>query len=98
MNIPNKVKIGYKDYTVNKVDGEVTEGNTVCYGVIHYDDGIIDISKKYSEDQQKCALIHECIHGIDDVFDIGLSEKQTEKMGKGLYGFMKDNPNIFNDK
>ena len=95
MNIPDKVKIGFKDYKVNKVDGEVTEGNIVCYGVIHFDDGFIDISKKCSEDMQECALIHECVHGIDDIFDIDLSEEQIKKLGKGIYSFIKDNPQLF---
>lgn len=95
MNIPDKVKIGFKNYEVNMVDGDVTEGNSVCYGVIHFDDGIIDISKKYSRDMQECSLIHECVHGIDDIFGIDLSEDQIIKLGKGIYGFIKDNPQLF---
>jgi hypothetical protein len=95
MNIPDKVKIGYKDFKINKVDGEVIEDDEICYGVIYNDKGFINISGKYSEDLQKCTVIHECIHGIDNVFDIGLKEEQVEKLAKGLYGFIKDNPEVF---
>lgn len=34
MNIPNKVKIGYKDYKVNLQDGNLVNENQVCYGTI----------------------------------------------------------------
>ncbi|MDF2805021.1 MAG: hypothetical protein K0S61_4926 [Anaerocolumna sp.] len=98
MNIPESVKIGFKDYKINKVDGDVIDGTAVCYGNIKFDDGIINIANKYSTDQVNCTLFHEVIHGIDDNFDIGLSEEQTQKLGKGLYGFIKDNPLIFKDK
>lgn len=97
MNIPESVKIGYKDYKINKSDNDVISDNTVCYGEIQYDNGVINISKKHSEDQVNCALIHECVHGIDDIFDVGLSEEQITKLGKGLYGFIKDNPSLFSN-
>ena len=49
----------------------------------------------HSEDQQKCTFIHECLHGIDDVFEIGLDEEQVRKTAKGIYTFMRDNPDLF---
>lgn len=95
MNIPDKVKIGYKDYEVKKIAGKVMDNDTVCYGVIHYNDGLIQISTIYSDDQQKCAFVHEALHGIDDIFDIGLEERQVQQLAKGLYQVIKDNPDIF---
>lgn len=94
-NIPDKVKIGFKDYKVNKVGHEVISDNQVCYGEIQYDNGVINLSTINSKDMQNCALIHECVHGIDDIFDIGLSEDKIIKLGKGMYEFIKDNPQIF---
>lgn len=95
LNIPDKVKIGFKDYKVNKIDHEVISDNQVCYGEIQYDNGIINLSTINSKDMKNCALIHECVHGIDDIFDIGLSEEQVTKLGKAMYTFIKDNPQIF---
>lgn len=97
MNIPIKVKIGFKDYEVKKIDGVVADGNSVCYGTINYDDGDINLSTNYSQDQQKWTFIHECVHGIDDMVETELTEDQTRKFAKGLYGFIKDNPGIFKD-
>jgi len=95
MNMPSEVKIGYKTYKVNIIDGNVVDGNKVCYGIIKYDDGDINISNLYSKDQQECTVIHECLHGIDDIVEAELSEEQIRRISKGLYAFIKDNPEIF---
>ena len=95
MNIPKTVKIGFKDYNVTIVDGKVIQDNKICYGTIEYDHGDINISNEASDDLQKCAFIHECVHGIDDLVETGITEEQTRKFAKGLYSFIKDNPNIF---
>ncbi len=95
MNIPEKIKIGYKDYEVKKVNDKLFDNDTLCYGVIHYNVGLIEISSIYSEDTQKCALLHEILHGIDDIFDIGLHEEHIVKLAKGLYQVIKENPEVF---
>lgn len=97
MNITDKVKIGYKDFKVNLVKDNVVDENKVCYGNIEYDNGNINLSMLYSEDQQKCTFMHECIHGIDDIFEVGLEEDQVRKLAKGIYQFIKDNPEIFKE-
>ena len=98
MNIPSKVKIGYKDYTVNKIDNTVVADNQVCYGNIDFDEGIITISTLYHEDQQKCTFIHECLHGIDEIVEAKLTEDQVRLISKGLYDFIKINPEVFETK
>lgn len=95
MNMPEVVKIGYKDYRVNKVNDNVVYENKVCYGNIEYDKGEINISTLYSEDQQKCTFIHECLHGIDDIVEANLTEDQVRLIAKGLYDFIKLNTNMF---
>ena len=97
MNIPEKVKIGFKTYEIKKINDDVIADSKVCYGSIQYNDGIVNISTLHSEDLQKCTLIHECIHGIDDIFDIGLEEEQVVQLGKGIYQFVIDNPGMFKD-
>lgn len=97
MKVPKEVKIGYKTIKVNMVDGHVIDGNKVCYGNIEYDNGNINISSLYSEDQQKCTFVHECVHGIDDIMETNLSEEQVRKISKGIYSLIKDNPMIFSN-
>ena len=95
MNIPSKVKIAYNDYDVIIVDGHIVDDNKSCYGNIEYGKSKINLSNLYSQDIQKCTLIHECLHGIDDIVEADLTEVQVNLMAKGLYTFIKDNPSIF---
>ncbi|MBE6067756.1 MAG: hypothetical protein E7211_08700 [Clostridium lundense] len=97
MNIPGIIKIGYKTFVVNMIDKEVIDGSKVCYGNIQYDNGEINISTIYSEDQQKCTFIHECLHGIDDIMEANLQEEQVRKIAKGLYQLIKHNPDMFHE-
>ena len=95
IKIPNRVKIGYKDYDVMIVAGKVIQDNKICYGTIECDLGNINISNESSDDLQKCAFIHECLHGIDEITEAGLTENQVRLIGKGLYSYIKDNPSMF---
>lgn len=95
MIIPEMVIIGYKTFNVNLIDKEVIDDNKVYYGNIQYDNGNINISTLYSDDQQKCTFIHECIHGIDEIIETNLDEEQIRKISKGIYTFIKENEDIF---
>lgn len=39
--------------------------------------------------------MHETIHAIDEMFQIGLEEKQVEQFGVGIYNLIRDNPEMF---
>jgi len=94
MNIPKTVKIGYKNYLVKEVE-HLDDDERLLYGQILYNDEVISLSKKYPENQMKCTLVHEIIHGIDDLMGVGLQEDLVEKLAKGLYQVIQDNPDMF---
>ena len=93
--MPDRVKIGFKDYIVTRINDNVVSYNKVCYGAINFNNCEINISTLYSDDIQKCTLIHEIIHGIDDIYMLDLKEEQVEQLAKGLYAFIKDNSDMF---
>ena len=35
------------------------------------------------------------IHALDEMYGIGLKEKQVEKLGNAFYMLQKDNPELF---
>ena len=94
MNIPDNVNIAYKDYSVEIVDNL---HDNVCdlYGQIHYLPEKIYLNSEASEEQKKATLVHEIIHGLDDMYNIGLKEKQVEKLGNAFYMLIRDNPDMF---
>ena len=94
MKIPTTVKIGYKDYAIEQLNN-LDDGSVLLYGQIHYNKEVIELQKTYTHNQKLCTLIHEIIHGVDDMNDIGLKENQVIKLAKGLYQVIKDNPEMF---
>jgi len=95
VNITEKVKIGFKDYKVIQAPGPLVNDNSLVYGYIEYDNGEIHIANDHSIDTDNNTFVHECLHGIDDVVGIGLTEEQVNKLAGGVYAWIKDNPDIF---
>ena len=60
-------------------------------GKIEYNDNIIYLSNRYSNDTSNEGLVHEVIHGRDDMYGIGFTEEQVNGLGKGIYTVLKDN-------
>ena len=55
----------------------------------------IEIKKTMIESMRQEVLLHEVIHGLSDIFAIGLSEEQVTGLAAGLYAFVLDNPEVF---
>ncbi|MDF2485842.1 MAG: hypothetical protein K0R46_2010 [Herbinix sp.] len=94
MNIPENIKVGYKDYKVVKVNN-LDDGTNLLFGEVTYVDEVIKLANKYPENQMKLTLIHELVHAVDDMLGIDLKEEQVVKLGTGLYQVIKDNPDMF---
>ena len=67
--------------------------NAIAY--IDFNNQIIKIDANYTIEMQKAALLHEVIHGVSYGYNVGLSEEQVEKLARGLYATLKDNPNYY---
>lgn len=94
MNIPKAVKILYKTYEVEQKEN-IHDGQDDLYGQIHYLPEKIILNSESSENQKRATLIHECIHGMDEMYRIDLKEEQVEKLGNALYMLINDNPQMF---
>lgn len=98
MNIPDKVKIGGFNYVVTKKP-RVNKSNIDVDGEIFYDQGEIVLRSNMEQAQEyiEMVFIHECVHGI--LYSMGLDqtdEDLTDRLGKGIHAFIKDNPKVFN--
>ena len=97
MNIPGKIKIGWKEYRVEKVDKEciLTVDSGTCYGEIEYGECLIRLNSNNTDEQNQATLIHECLHGISEMYTLDMSEDLVTKLANAIYTTIKDNPNIF---
>jgi len=90
VKIPKKVKIGPYDYTVERFP-QVVKGGDVYYGRCFKDQCRIEIATSHPAQIIDVALMHEYLHGIDEVYDVGLEESQVDRLATGIMAFLKDN-------
>lgn len=89
----DKVKIGWKEYGVKLVETQQTlkSGAKECYGEIFYDEKVIHINKSYDVEQQEETLIHEVLHGIEEMYSLELGEETVTRLAQAMYTVLKDN-------
>lgn len=94
MVIPKKVRILYKEYDIEP-QKNLHDAEGDLYGQIQYLPQKIYLNPDAPEEQQKATLVHELVHGLDEMYGIGLKEKQVERLGNALYMLIRDNPGLF---
>jgi hypothetical protein len=100
MNIPDKVRIGGMDYEI-KYEARLNDGSQLLCGQIDYNNTIIKLAPNLQSNQNECqTLLHEIIHGIVHHFELEIDgdEDTVDKLAKGLYMVISDNPDMFLEK
>lgn len=96
MNIPNTIRISGHDIQVEVKEYVLDGKQEACSGMAYLLQDRIEVALKWngvqvSDDAKGETFIHEVIHHIDSKYYIGLKEKQVEKLGSGMYAFLRDN-------
>lgn len=97
MIIPDSAQILYKKYTVGFNSNMRNDKGDLLYGQIDHIEQLIMLNEAAGIEQQKATLMHEMVHGLDELYGIGLKEKQVEKLGVALYMLVRDNPGMFTE-
>jgi len=99
MNIPEKVKIGWREYTITQGEHRSDDCGNDVLGSIAYERNEIFIYENQNHDNKAVTLLHEIIHGIfflsgraDDM----RNEPLIECLSENLYQVIKENPEMFN--
>ena len=97
MNIPDKIKIGYREYKLEEWKQTVASANE-AQGQFFAKEGIIGYT---AEEKGVChanTLIHECLHAIIYQWNMDLEEKVEESvvngLANGLTTIFVDNPKL----
>lgn len=98
MIIPDTVDILYKKYKVCRGSNMRDDKGNLLYGQIDTIEQLITLNETAGSEQQKATLVHEIVHGLDELYGIGLKEKQVEKLGTALYMLIRDNPKLFTEE
>lgn len=97
MKIPEKIRVAGVDYSV-RYEERLNNGAQLAYGHIDYEKALIRIDSELKEHQGKCqTLLHEMLHGVAKHFDLEIEsdEDTIDKLAKGLYMIIADNPDMF---
>lgn len=93
MNIPEKLKVGGKTYTVGTTDRLVLGSD--YGGEIIYTDLEIHL-RPMAPEQMEATFLHEMVHAIFDHLGVkDHDEIQVDSLAQALHMIIKDNPGMF---
>ena len=94
--IPEKIKIGYKEYRLEKWKQTVASANE-AQGQFYAKEGIIGYTDDEKGDSHANTLLHEIIHAIVYQWNIDVGEKEetiVNGLTNGLTTVLVDNPKL----
>lgn len=97
MNIPEVIRIGGVDYSIIYKEN-LNTGGQLALGFCDFDNAKIELASNLQGEQGiKQTFIHEILHAICNHFELELNsdEDSIDKLAKGLYMVIKDNPDLF---
>ncbi|MFV0351213.1 MAG: hypothetical protein ACK5JF_02730 [Oscillospiraceae bacterium] len=94
MNIPNRLKVGGKTYTVEQTEqisiGENYLGETI------YTDLAIRLLPSMANGMLEVTFLHEMLHAIfNHLGYVNHNEKKIDELANALHMVIVDNPDIF---
>jgi hypothetical protein len=92
VRIPDKVLIGPYTYAVERgCEILLNEDKEELIGKIDHDLLIIRLWGDAPPEVEEAAFLHEVIHAIDELCQMGLDEKHIKVLAPMLYAFLRDN-------
>jgi hypothetical protein len=86
---PASLKIVGRDISVELLD--VMDDRV---GEMDHNTNTIRITKGQQQLTEADTLLHECLHSIDECFQLKLSERQVYCLAVGVLALLKDNPEM----
>ena len=97
MERPEKIKIGYREYTLEEWKQTVASANE-AQGQFFAKEGVIGYTSEETGVSHANTLIHECLHAIIYQWNMDLDEKVEELvvngLANGLTTIFVDNPKL----
>lgn len=87
--IPTSLKIIGRNYKI-----ELIEEFPDSLGETHTEAALIKIRAGQLLYDEADTLIHECLHALDERFQLNLTERQIYCTTVGLLSLLQDNPNL----
>jgi hypothetical protein len=96
--LPSSVKIGFRNYTINELKENAFNDEGEALLGRHDWKGVIEINPHFQPEEVVNSFIHEILHGIVDVYNIGIDKEAEElyvrQLANPLTALLKDNPDL----
>ena len=89
MPLPKVVRVLGRDVPVVVVDDM-----PMSFGEYDYETQIVRIQAGQQPAFEADTLLHELIHAVDDVMQLGMKERQVHCVAAGLIALIRDNPTL----
>jgi Zn-dependent peptidase ImmA (M78 family) len=97
MKIPKKINLCGHTYEVIYKKQILMDGRE-CYGLCDIDKHVIYLKTGMAETQRMDVLLHECIHAIEGIFGLNLTETAVNNLAIGLLSLIRENKLNFLEK
>jgi len=97
MRIPEKIKIGGKDFKIEHDTTIVTDEGYACRGRSRAAMQLIQLNPGYPQQTIDCTLLHEILEALNTNTEIGLEHRQISQLEEHLYQVLKDNKLHFDE-
>lgn len=93
--LPESLKIGYADWTVDTESTAPVSEETIVFGLCEKATHTIKYFRGYNDNHLRNTVLHEVLHAIWDAH--GLSDEEPEEtvvssLANGLQAVLRDNP------
>ena len=90
MKIPSKIKVGAYTYEV-QYKKLIKDRGIEHWGTCNREKHIIELLENMPADRKAEILLHECLHAIEESYDILLGERKINLLALALVALIKDN-------
>lgn len=90
-HLPRTMRIATLTYEVIVTAHEYYLNGNELSGMVDYTTQRLWVSNMLTAEKQELTLLHEALHAVSVLYDIGLSESQIGKLELGLAQFLRDN-------
>ena len=90
MRVPKKLVICGQDFKV-AYKKKLFVGKTECWGICDQEKHIIYLRYGMENTRKMEILLHECIHAVENIHNIRISEKGVKELGVSLTALIRNN-------
>lgn len=92
MKRPARLRLLGKVFRLRYVTNAKDDDDNPCSGMVDIDKQRIIIEDGQGFETERDTILHEALHAIESIMDLGLKERQVHALAGGVLAMLRDNP------